>query len=374
MRRQTEHGIQLDKMYSFEDDRLKGEGKWGKFPFFWFQLFMSYYCTRTCEYCYSFSQNDDNTKMEMDDRTFSRLLEWIPEVWRANKVKVNYIGFLGGEPLLRTDRIKKVMDAVYGNTDGMQGALYTNGDLVDAVNWYDLEDIHWITTNIADTGIDELARRMKIVNDRSNVKGQTIVATMDDYNLSRLIEISRFGIENGYKLRYQKDIYRVKDLDYKERLLKQYHSLCDLLEDYITKGYSVHTPFLLDTLVSEWELDSSSPYPCGKNLAVVYPDGSVGPCIRDHSFTTGTIFDEDPMKILQCETFHYGFNKTGVSDECLVCESREVCQGGCPHDKLLMKGNVSGKSASCEVHKEIIPRLKQLDSAINSGKGVMLID
>lgn len=80
----------------------------------------------------------------MDEGTFSRLLDWIPEVWKANNVKVNSIGFLGGEPFLRTDRIRRVMDSVYKNTQGMQGYVYTNGDLVDSVNWDDLEDIQWI--------------------------------------------------------------------------------------------------------------------------------------------------------------------------------------------------------------------------------------
>lgn len=130
----------------------------------------------------------------MDKNTFARLLEWIPEVWNVNNVKVNTIGFLGGEPLLRTDRIKKVMDAVYKKTDGMQGYLYTNGDLVDFVNWDDLEGIQWMTTSITDISIEELARRMKIISEQSNVIGQTIAATLDDFNLNRILDIPRFGI------------------------------------------------------------------------------------------------------------------------------------------------------------------------------------
>jgi len=56
----------------------------------------------------------------MDETTFARLLEWIPEVWRHNAIQVNVINFLGGEPLLRTDRIKKIMDVVRRETEGMQ--------------------------------------------------------------------------------------------------------------------------------------------------------------------------------------------------------------------------------------------------------------
>ncbi|KUO70493.1 MAG: hypothetical protein APF81_23480 [Desulfosporosinus sp. BRH_c37] len=364
MRKITEHVKQLKRMYALEDGRLKGEGAWEKLPFFWFQLFLSYKCTRRCNYCYSYNQVGDENEMEMNENTFSRLLEWIPEVWKVNNVKVNAIGFLGGEPLLRTDRIKKVMDSAYKNTDGMQGLLNTNADLVDSVNWDDLEDIQWITTNITDITIEELSRRMKIICERSNVIGQTIVATLDNYNLERVLDITRFGIENGYRLRYNGDLYRGLETDYNNRLLKKYHELCDLLENYIVKGYDVHTTFLLDTLIPLWDLESS-PYPCGKRIAKVYPDGTIGPCIRDHSFKTGNIFETNPLSKIQSDIFHFDVTKPDLPDECKECESRTACQGGCPHDKLLLTGTTSGKSVACNIHKEIIPRLRRLDKLKN---------
>jgi len=364
MRRLTEHVKQLKRMYSIEDGRLKGEGFWEKFPLFWFQLFLSYKCTRRCNYCYAFNQVGEDNRMEMDENTFSRLLEWIPEVWEKNNVKVNTIVFLGGEPLLRTDRIKKIMDSVYKNTDGMQGSLYTNGDIIDSVTWDDLEDIQWISINITDISIEELSRRMKIISERSNAIGQTIVATLDDYNLERVLDITTFGIENGYRLRYQKDLYRGLNTEYKKRLLKKYHELCDLLENYIVKGYDVHTTFLLDTLIPLWDLESS-PYPCGKRIATVFPDGTIGPCIRDHSFKTGTIFDANPLSKIQCDMFHYDVAKSDIPDECRECESKTICHGGCPHDKLLLTSTRSGKSVVCDIHKEIIPRLRYLDKLKN---------
>ena len=295
MRRITEHSKQLKRMYSIDDGRMQGEGVWAKLAFFWFILFLSYKCTRRCSYCYAFNQVGDDNKMEMDENTFSRLLEWIPEVWRANNVKVNAVSFLGGEPLLRTDRIKKVMDAVYKNTNGMQGNVYTNGDLVDSVNWNDLEDIQWMAVNITDISIEELSRRMKIIGERSNVIGQTITATLDDYNLERVLDITRFGIENGYRLRYYRNLYRGMDTEYKKKLLKKYHEVCDLLEEYIVKGYDVRTTFLFDTLIPLWSVESS-PYLCGKSIATVYPDGTVGPCLRNQTLKTGTIFDAEPIE------------------------------------------------------------------------------
>jgi len=346
-------------MYAIEDGRLQGPAGWEKLPFFWFLLFLSYRCTKRCSYCYAFNQVGTENVDEMDEPTFSRLLEWIPEVWKANHTKVNAVGFLGGEPLLRTDRIRQVMDAVYEHTDGMQGLVYTNGDLVDTVNWDDLEDIQWFSVNITDTSIDELARRMKIIAERSNAIGQTVVATFDDQNLARAVEITRFAVEHGYRLRYYRDLYRGLDVAYKARLLRTYHDICDVLEAYVTKGFEVHTTFLIDTLIPGWE-GESSPYHCGKRVATVFPDGSVGPCVRNHVVKSGTIFDPDPMSRIQCDPFHYDLGKEGLPEECQVCDVRAVCQGGCPNDKLVLTGTTAGKSVMCEIHKEIIPRMTHL--------------
>ena len=120
-RRETARVKQLRKMYSIEDGRLQGPAGWEKLPFFWFLLFLTYHCTQKCSYCYAFNQVGEENVDEMDERTFSRLLEWIPEVWKANNTKVN--------------------------------------------------------------AIDELSRRMKIIAERSNAIGQTVVATLDDENL-----------------------------------------------------------------------------------------------------------------------------------------------------------------------------------------------
>ncbi len=347
-------------MYSLEDGRMQGTDGWEKFPFFWFVLFLSYNCTRRCPYCYALNQVGYDNVTEMDEKTFLRLLEWIPEVWKVNNIKVNCVVFLGGEPLLRTDRIRKVMDSVYRNTDGMQGYICTNGDLVDIVNWDDLSDVQWISTNITDIPIEELSRRMKIIGERSNVINQTILATLDDYNLERVLDITRFGIENGYHLRYCRNLYRGMDPRYRKWLLERYHELCDLLEDYVLRGYDVHTTFLLDFLIPLWTLESS-PYPCGKRIAAVFPDGSIGPCIRNHTYKSGTIYDANPLARLQCYDFHYDIRRPDLPDECKKCESRTACHAGCPNDKLLFRDNTLGKSVVCDVHKEIIPRLRHLD-------------
>jgi uncharacterized protein len=137
-------------MHSIEEGGLQGPAGREKLPFFWFLLLLTYRSTQTCSYGYAFNQVGEENVDEMDKRTFSRLREWIAEVRKANNTKVNAIGFLGSEPLRRADRIGQVMGAVYENTDGMQGFVDANGDLVDTLNWDDLEDIQWFSEHRRD--------------------------------------------------------------------------------------------------------------------------------------------------------------------------------------------------------------------------------
>ncbi|WP_083456019.1 SPASM domain-containing protein [Desulfosarcina cetonica] len=263
--------------------------------------------------------------------------------------------------MLWTDRIRRVMDTVDAQTDGMQGLVNTNGDLVDKVNWDDLAAIQWMSINITDLTIDELARRMRVIQARSNVINQTVAVTLDEKNLARILDIARFAIENGYRLRYNKNLFEGQNAAYHRRLLKSYHALCDLLEDYAQRGFDVHTTFMLDFLIPLWDREAS-PYPCGKRIATVFPDGSVGPCIREHAFKSGSIFDEDPLSAMQCATYHYEVIQPDIPEECHTCEVKTACQGGCPRDKLLLTGNRAGKSIFCDVHREIIPRLRAIEA------------
>jgi uncharacterized protein len=208
---------------------------------------------------------------------------------------------------------------------------------------------------------------MKVIGERSNVINQTIIATLDEYNLERVLDITRFGIESGYRLRYYRNMYWGMDPRYKKALLEKYHQLCDMLEDYAIRGYDVHTTFLLDFLIPGWDLESS-PYPCGKRMATVFPDGSIGPCIRNHTFKSGTIHDPNPLAKLQVYDFHYDIRRPDLPDECKACESRTACHAGCPNDKRMFFDSTIGRSVLCDVHREIIPRLRHIES-LKKGPG-----
>jgi len=333
---------------------------WDMTPTFWFPLYLSYKCTRRCPDCFVFNQKN-NSQQEMSDKIFTDLLEWVAYVSKSHGLNYTMLLFLGGEPLLRTDRIKKLMDYVQEQYPKTIGSIYTNADLVDSVNWDDLRCLNFYNVNITNISIDELQRRMSIIQSQSNPDHQSVVAVMNTYNMSRICDITNFAVENGYLLHYHKNMCGWSEPSYKQLLLKSMHIVCDCLETSLKNGYKIHTTFLFNTIISWWNKDYS-PYTCGKRSAVVYPNGTVGVCLRNHFDKVGTIYDKNPLGIIQNEKYHLDYNRKDLPDECSKCDIKDVCQGGCPNDKLFNFGTTKMKSIMCEIYKEIIPRLKYLDT------------
>ena len=356
------------------DGRYYATGKRTLYPGFIFILDLTYNCTRRCSYCYAFNQNVD--LLTMSETVFQKSLKWIEYIYGINKIGINGLAFLGGEPLLETPRIKRAMDFVVNLDPKFVGMLFTNGDLIDSVNWSDLQDINLFFMNVCDTDIDELLKRMLIVkNNTHKVQNQTLVITMDDFNLARTEELVYAGLDNFYRLRIYREMYKLKEDGYLDKLLKSYNKVCDIFETYVGKGYDVQTDSLFDMLVPYWNkgFDGNrvSPYVCGRGFATIHPDGSVGACIRNQTKSCGTIDQLDRSSYLD-DFFENRLSRKKIPQECFECPVRNECSGGCPNDKLIHTGTNIGKSMLCSVHKEIIPRLQKIESLkrdyIKSGK------
>lgn len=330
---------------------------------FWLTLYLSYKCTRSCSYCYTRHQKD--IPSEMSDEMFEHLLEFIPKVYIASKVAVMLIIFLGGEPLLRTDRVRRIMDRV--NKDGLYcgASLFTNGDLLDTVNWDDVKDVIMWNLNVCDLSLAEIKRRTDIIQKNGNVFRQTIVVTMDDENMegTRIEDIMRLAIENRHRVRLYRNMYKGLDMEYKKAVIKKFHAAIDVAEEYKAKGYPFSYDFFMGILVPHnWDdFGITTPYGCGRGVLSVRPDGSISPCLRDHTSDFGkTIYTEDPIQAVKCDSYRWTYKRDDIPEDCKKCESRQVCQGGCPNDRLVSYGRFDGKPPFCEVDKEIVPRLMAL--------------
>lgn len=371
----------IEKMGIKKDEKKIGLYPFQSFPLFWITLYISYKCTRKCPSCYTFKQKELE-KQEMSDEMFNDLLDFVVKVYYESDISYFLVTFLGGEPLLRTDRIKKFFDRVNKDTPGMGGSIFTNGDLIDKINWDDVKDINLWNLNITNLSIEEAKRRLLIIiknlnkqnleysfSNRSCVeatkKTPTMVVTFDDFNIqgNRIEKLIEWCLDNKIRLRLYRDLFKANDEEYKELLLKKYHSILDIVENYQSKGYKIFTTFLMDALIPhDWGYvdEFFTPYTCGKRILSIRADGSIGPCLRNHNYSVGNIYSENPTELIKCSDFRYTYKRDGIPEECSICDVNSICQGGCPNDKLLNYENFNTKSPWCKIHKEIIPRLLDL--------------
>jgi len=346
----------LKLMKDNPDNKREGLGEWKNFPQFWIVPFLTWRCTRRCSYCYTAEQGKQSG--DMSPELFSRFKDWCVEVYNEQEWKVLTVVWLGGEPLLITDKISETMKHINSHTPGVVGNLFTNADLIDSVNWDHLAEIHWINVNISDTPLEEIERRFNVMRKYGSFYNHTLVSTLDYFNLDRIENITRFFLENDLRPRIYRQLFLGNDLKYKKLLLKKLHVMCDIMESYEAKGYKMRVGFILDAVIPHWSIDNS-PYLCGKSVITVHPDGKIGPCIRNMDSPFGDLYTQNPVKSLREKCSHFKWNlKRELPDKCNECESLQSCQGGCPNDKII--NNTCETDPFCEVHKEIFPRLKAL--------------
>lgn len=104
--------------------------------------------------------------------------------------------------------------------------------------------------------------------------------------------------------------------------------------------------------------------PCsvGKNYLVFDAHGNLAKCQMEMDTTLGDYHSPDPLKIIQ--DTHLGSQNVPVTQkaECSNCEWKLWCAGGCPVLAEYVTGNASTRSPYCEVYKEIIPVLLNMEA------------
>lgn len=353
--------------------RHLGVGEFKYMPIFFWNFYLSSKCTRRCPQCYTHSSQFSN--LEMSDEKFERLLDFIVDVYNKSNIAIHQLTFMGGEPLLRTDRIKRINDVVSEKTPGMVSVAITNGDLVDSVNWDDLAKVAVWGMNISDISLDEINRRINVIRENNLSGSHTLFATLDNENLhedGRMEDVTAYGLENNCRFRYTINVFKGNDEEYKSKVLKKLHSIIDVCEKYHAKGYEIPTSFILDrTVPHNWEdietpYEYFTPYACGRRVISIKVDGNISPCIRNHDLSIANIYDdaEDVLKKLKNPDWEYSFNNKNIDKECMTCDVRYVCQGGCPLTRFNTYGKITGKFPLCQIHKEIIPRLMPITKQI----------
>jgi len=332
--------------------------------------YLTFTCNRVgnnkCPNCFSEMQGVNSGIMS--EEVFEKLCKWSVNFYNNNIFKNQTFIFASGEPLTVTNKIKRLIDynLKYLSKDIVSGVVWTNGDLIYDIDPMDLENVQIINLNITNIDLDEIKNRIDYIRKYFSVYQVRLIATLFDLNLNRFEDIIRFAMENNLDMRIYKDIYKPDDEEYKDKLIQEWHKIINIIKnDYIRKGKKITIPFLYDGMVANWPYDKS-PYSCGKGIVTVFPDGSIGNCIRNMDKKVGTLDDPNPQELIKEDHMKWSFiNNTNTNEECKTCSVRFACQGGCPQNRILSGGYYEGKDPWCRVHKEILPRVRDLGKEIN---------
>lgn len=250
------------------------------------------------------------------------------------------IEFYGGEPLLRIESMKNIMDEVPANF-----VLQTNGLFLDRIEPSYLQKFHSIlvsidgskdvTDNTRGIGVsDRVTRNVKLIRERG-FRGD-IVARMTVTQGSDIYQNVRYLVDSGLfdHVHWQLDFTMFwqggenSDMGL-EKWLASYNSGISSLVDYwVTEMSSSKqvrglVPFIgvINSLLS----GRSSRLRCGSGIDffAVMPDGKISACpvSIDFDFSkVGSIFENSPSSL--CD-------KVTIGAPCLSCDVFNICGGRC---------------------------------------------
>ena len=347
------------------------------FSLFWTMFYMNWECTRSCTDCFAAKDkqakiletaNDNNLfkTRRMSDENFEQMMKFLVDAYYAHNFAYSVYVFMGGEPLLEYDRIIKITEnSKKHNLKGIYTHLQTNLDLIDEIDLTKLPFPTLVSFNATDLPFEEIDRRCKILSKYpSTIVNIDLNMTCYESNLERVPKLAEYAVKNGYNPIIYRNQFMGNDENYVERFKEALHKYCDVLERLKNEGYRINTKKqMVDFLLPHAGEDTV--HICGRNMMTIFPDGSLGSCVRalEHRIDNN-IYGDAKKAIEQIREYDYliSFKSDHTHEECKTCDARFTCHGGCNYDKFVTYGEISNKHKSpwCKAYKEIVPRLEKL--------------
>lgn len=111
-------------------------------------------------------------------------------------------------------------------------------------------------------------------------------------------------------------------------------------------------------------LQHSHDKPCsvGKDYVVFDVHGNLAGCQMDMETTLGDYHSPDPLAVIRESSIAPKNSPVSGKLDCVNCELKFLCSGGCPVLAKQVAGSYFAKSPYCEIYKEIIPVLLNLEA------------
>ncbi|MGV8151587.1 MAG: radical SAM protein [Candidatus Nanoarchaeia archaeon] len=337
----------------------------------------TYECNLKCKYCHV---DKESNLQKMNDDTLINLLSQASEISPKN---ANFI-WHGGEPLLMGPSFYEKV-AYYSNKLRNQGKnitnrIQTNGTLVnddllefisqqkDFYLGFSLdgpEEINNLTRVYGDGrgAFKEIFAGIKKVRDKTPEHAGAITV-VNKLNLPYLREIYHFFNKEHLNLKLN-PIMDHRDPKMGISMKEYTESMCSLFDEWIEDQNAIEIdPFsqIMGNLISKIPSGCIYSESCRNNFLAIGPEGDVYPCgkfDKNPQFYLGNIHNPGGLEsALKSPIQERLINrKTEEIDNCRVCNYRNICNGGCPHNALI-SGDIMGKDPYCYSYKEMFRHIE----------------
>ncbi|MDD1719869.1 MAG: TIGR04084 family radical SAM/SPASM domain-containing protein [Methanoregulaceae archaeon] len=344
-------------------------------------------CNLSCRYCRG-KTFEDLEPSTIDEIDLSMPSEFVPEpedlhAFLARDPEDPVVIFYGGEPLLRQDLIRSIIE---GSDPRVRYYLYTNGLLLNSLDPRIIERLTLIHVSI-DGGealtdfyrgpgtYKRIIANMKAVDKmgfRGGIIARMTVGEETDIQ-DAVLHLAENQVFPFHSIHWQLDANFSRDYEtrkFRDWVRKRYNpGITELVGTWVSRMRDGEVkrwyPFMETT--RDLLNGGTSALRCGAGYAnySIMPDGSIGPCpvmIGMKEYTCGHISYSDPRALRKIEG----------TDKCRTCDITKFCGGRCLYSQLLEPWPAEGDDLVCEsvLHlyrtlKGVVPEVRSL---IRSGK------
>lgn len=329
-------------------------------------LMLTNRCNLHCRYCYVNAGTDG---MDMSEEIAFRAIElFVPDTGEVT------IELSGGEPLLRFDLIRNIVEYASAINPLTRFAVQTNGTLLDSGTLRYLRT-HRIGTGLSMDGTPDvneglrggsagLLRALRLMEESGTGVNITVVLTKE--NIGKLPQFLLFSAGFSCVRVINLDILRPLGRAVNTGLVPEKGQITDMVEGMFTTLSFINErrfpPLKVREIAQAQRRRNDSEikpycYAAAGEAAAVTPDGRLFPCaslMGMREYQAGTVRDTDFSRL-------QGLVQTPLYPEkCMSCELSPVCRGGCPSRRVSIAGDIKNIcDIECHMRKEIWRRITE---------------
>jgi len=299
----------------------------------WITLFVTTDCNLRCDYCY----NAELKNSELNFEKARKIIDWF---YQQTYAPERGIAFFGGEPLLKFDLIKKIVQYGKIKYPEIVYSITTNGTLITKENIELLKSFKYVSVSIdGPKEVHNLHRKFKngkgsfdsinfaYLKNLKNLHINSVITPQNIYHFHKtILFFQKLNVRHSFRIAYE--------LDWKEKDIEEFRLQMRWFANYFLSSYNdirkrrLFLPIyaFLNTIK---RFDDSHFYcEAGRSSFAITPDGDLFPCHRFYPINRcylGNVLTHLNLKPLKINNYF----KITFPRECKNCEAKSLCPQQC---------------------------------------------